>query len=228
MVCLTVVLSARASPPTPSSSCVALPIASTVCLRCGFSMTLSPCCSSTSRSTFFSTIIGRWVAPSTGVFLSDAIGARRRVSKRVEDGSRPPALCAAHSRNGHKAVSGLAYPQGLEGLGIASPSKTIGRRRPPLAIRPCLHFFALSLAVSVKMNVLLFCPALALVLLNKTGWRRTILLISLCGLIQALLGFPFLLSNPEAYIINSFDLGRQFFYKVDSTRQELSVSDSED
>ena len=30
---------------------------------------------------------------------------------------------------------------------------------------------------------------------------------------QLLLGLPFLLENPKGYLMRSFDLGRQFFYK---------------
>jgi hypothetical protein len=42
------------------------------------------------------------------------IGVRRGVSKRVEDGRRLPALRVGPPRNGHKAVSGVAQPQGIE------------------------------------------------------------------------------------------------------------------
>ncbi|KAL1430165.1 hypothetical protein MTO96_015368 [Rhipicephalus appendiculatus] len=65
------------------------------------------------------------------------------------------------------------------------------RRRWVLA---CILF---SLAVSVKMNILLFAPALFLVLLSTRGLVKTCLLIGLCGLIQLVLALPFLLSNPS-------------------------------
>jgi hypothetical protein len=51
---------------------------------------------------------------------------RRGVSKGVEDGRRPLALRVGHPRNGHKAVLGMARPQGVEGLGIADPYETLG------------------------------------------------------------------------------------------------------
>jgi len=70
-----------------------------------------------------------------------------------------------------------------------------------------------SLAVSVKMNVLLFSPGLGLVLLNKVGWRRLILLVSLCAGLQLVLGAPFLLDNPRGYVLRSFELSRQFLYQ---------------
>jgi hypothetical protein len=54
------------------------------------------------------------------------------VSKGVEDGHRPPALRAAHPRNGHKAVLGGTHPQGVEGAGMAG--ETLGSLWIPLAI----------------------------------------------------------------------------------------------
>ncbi|KAG9343176.1 hypothetical protein JZ751_014153 [Albula glossodonta] len=70
-----------------------------------------------------------------------------------------------------------------------------------------------SLAVSVKMNVLLFSPGLLFVLLWEFGLLKTLPKLSLCAAIQLLLGLPFLLENPVGYISRAFDLGRQFFFK---------------
>ncbi|KAM7400747.1 hypothetical protein PAMA_005099 [Pampus argenteus] len=70
-----------------------------------------------------------------------------------------------------------------------------------------------SLAVSVKMNVLLFAPGLLFLLLSEFGLIRTIPKLSLCAVIQLLLGLPFLLENPIGYISRAFDLGRQFMFK---------------
>lgn len=70
-----------------------------------------------------------------------------------------------------------------------------------------------SLAVGVKMNILLFAPALFFVLLSTQGIKKTLIHITMCGVIQVLLGLPFLLTNPVSYIINSFDLGRVFLYE---------------
>uniref|UniRef100_A0A131Z2P9 dolichyl-P-Man:Man5GlcNAc2-PP-dolichol alpha-1,3-mannosyltransferase n=1 Tax=Rhipicephalus appendiculatus TaxID=34631 RepID=A0A131Z2P9_RHIAP len=81
------------------------------------------------------------------------------------------------------------------------------RRRWVLA---CILF---SLAVSVKMNILLFAPALFLVLLSTRGLVKTCLLIGLCGLIQLVLALPFLLSNPVSYVMGAFNLGRVFLYE---------------
>ncbi|XP_069053363.1 dol-P-Man:Man(5)GlcNAc(2)-PP-Dol alpha-1,3-mannosyltransferase [Lepisosteus oculatus] len=70
-----------------------------------------------------------------------------------------------------------------------------------------------SLAVSVKMNVLLFAPGLLFLLLWEFGLVKTLPRLALCAAIQVLLGFPFLLENPLGYLSRSFDLGRQFLFK---------------
>ncbi|CAH1773575.1 unnamed protein product [Owenia fusiformis] len=70
-----------------------------------------------------------------------------------------------------------------------------------------------SIGVSVKMNVLLFAPALLMLLLYTQGLNGTILHLALCASIQLLFGLPFLLVNPVGYMMRSFDLGRQFFFK---------------
>lgn len=48
----------------------------------------------------------------------------------------------------------------------------------------CLVLFSDSLAVSVKMNVLLFAPGLLFLLLSEFGLIRTIPKLSLCAAIQ--------------------------------------------
>ncbi|KAM9792031.1 dol-P-Man:Man(5)GlcNAc(2)-PP-Dol alpha-1,3-mannosyltransferase [Syngnathus typhle] len=70
-----------------------------------------------------------------------------------------------------------------------------------------------SLAVSVKMNVLLFAPGLLFLLLSEFGLIKTIPKLGLCAAIQLLLGLPFLLENPVGYLTRAFDLGRQFMFK---------------
>ncbi|CAL8345438.1 unnamed protein product [Merluccius merluccius] len=70
-----------------------------------------------------------------------------------------------------------------------------------------------SLAVSVKMNVLLFAPGLLFLLLSEFGLIKTIPKLTLCAAIQLLLGLPFLMENPVAYMNRAFDLGRQFMFK---------------
>lgn len=74
----------------------------------------------------------------------------------------------------------------------------------------CIMF---SLAVSVKMNILLFAPGLLLLLLQTFGVWWTVPRLALCALIQLVLGLPFLLDNPISYITMAFNLGRQFLFK---------------
>lgn len=72
---------------------------------------------------------------------------------------------------------------------------------------------AFSTAVAIKMNVILFAPGLFIILLLSHGWMNTFKYIFLCAIVQIILGAPFLLTFPRAYLHMSFDLGRQFFYK---------------
>ncbi|XP_063372778.1 lethal(2)neighbour of tid protein 2 [Cydia amplana] len=67
-----------------------------------------------------------------------------------------------------------------------------------------------SLGVSVKMNVLLYAPGLFFFYLINLGWFKTMQQLAVCGLIQLILGAPFLFSNPIAYLKGSFDIGRVF------------------
>ncbi|KAK1344082.1 hypothetical protein QTO34_014641 [Cnephaeus nilssonii] len=70
-----------------------------------------------------------------------------------------------------------------------------------------------SLAVSVKMNVLLFAPGLLFLLLTRFGLRGTLPKLGICAVLQVVLGLPFLLENPVGYLSRSFDLGRQFLFR---------------
>ncbi|XP_077998646.1 dol-P-Man:Man(5)GlcNAc(2)-PP-Dol alpha-1,3-mannosyltransferase-like [Glandiceps talaboti] len=73
--------------------------------------------------------------------------------------------------------------------------------------------FWFSVAVSIKMNVLLFAPGLLILLLTEFGFWATIPRLFICAIIQLLVAIPFLAENPQGYIIRSFDLGRQFFFQ---------------
>lgn len=70
-----------------------------------------------------------------------------------------------------------------------------------------------SLAVSVKMNVLLFSPALLLSYLVCLGFKETVIQLILCAATQLIVGLPFLLTHPVNYIIGAFNLGRVFLYE---------------
>lgn len=75
-----------------------------------------------------------------------------------------------------------------------------------------LGCFIFSLAVSLKMNVLLFAPGL-LYLLIQDSPLMTIPRLAICGTTQLILGAPFLLRHPASYLRKAFELDRQFFYK---------------
>lgn len=71
----------------------------------------------------------------------------------------------------------------------------------------------LSLGVSVKMNVLLFAPAILLLYITNLGYIKTALQLSVCAGIQLILGLPFLYTHPVEYLRGSFDIGRVFDHK---------------
>jgi hypothetical protein len=72
-----------------------------------------------------------------------------------------------------------------------------------------------SLAVTQKMNVLLFAPGLLLLLLQVGPDLKTVIrrLLLCCALPQLLLGAPFLFRHPVSYLRKAFELDRVFFYK---------------
>lgn len=71
----------------------------------------------------------------------------------------------------------------------------------------------LSLGVSVKMNVLLFAPAILLLYIVNLGYWNTFKQLSICAAVQLILGAPFLLTHPLEYLRGSFDFGRIFEHK---------------
>jgi alpha-1,3-mannosyltransferase len=70
-----------------------------------------------------------------------------------------------------------------------------------------------SMAVSVKMNILLFAPVILLLYLSCLGPKVTLIQLAICASVQILLGIPFILTNPIAYIRGAFDFGRVFFFE---------------
>ncbi|KAL2914926.1 dolichyl-P-Man:Man(5)GlcNAc(2)-PP-dolichol alpha-1,3-mannosyltransferase [Polyrhizophydium stewartii] len=70
-----------------------------------------------------------------------------------------------------------------------------------------------SLALSVKMNILLFAPGYAWVYLRNTGIVRSMLNAGIVAAIQVALAAPFLYASPEAYVSRAFDFGRQFLHE---------------
>ncbi|KAL7435075.1 hypothetical protein ACHAXM_004430 [Skeletonema potamos] len=71
-----------------------------------------------------------------------------------------------------------------------------------------------SLAVSIKMNILLFAPGLLLLLLQKNqSLLGTMQHLSICASIQLILGWPFLTTYPISYIKKAFEFDRVFFFE---------------
>ncbi|MCJ8745011.1 hypothetical protein PDJAM_G00125370 [Pangasius djambal] len=54
---------------------------------------------------------------------------------------------------------------------------------------------------------------LLFILLSEFGLMKTLPKLTLCAIIQLVLGLPFLLVNPVGYMSRAFDLGRQFLFK---------------
>ena len=72
---------------------------------------------------------------------------------------------------------------------------------------------AFSLAVSVKMNVLLMAPPVAVLLLQAARVQEIASGVLFGTALQVLLGLPFLLRFPGSYLGRAFELGRVFTHK---------------
>ena len=70
-----------------------------------------------------------------------------------------------------------------------------------------------SLAVSVKMNILLVAPALLFAYVATQGLVGTIKQLAICASLQVVLAIPFLMAHPVNYIKGAFNLGRVFLFK---------------
>ncbi|GLT28504.1 hypothetical protein SLA2020_034300 [Shorea laevis] len=75
-----------------------------------------------------------------------------------------------------------------------------------------LGLIIFSAAVSIKMNVLLYAPPLFLLMLKAMNVGGVISALAGAALVQVLLGLPFLVSHPIAYISGAFNLGRVFIH----------------
>ena len=70
-----------------------------------------------------------------------------------------------------------------------------------------------SLGLSVKMNVLLFLPALLLNLNFHFGLIKTLLSVGFIVFTQVIIGWPFLQHNADAYMSRAFEFKRVFTFK---------------
>ncbi|KAK7054989.1 dolichyl-P-Man:Man(5)GlcNAc(2)-PP-dolichol alpha-1,3-mannosyltransferase [Paramarasmius palmivorus] len=70
-----------------------------------------------------------------------------------------------------------------------------------------------SIALSIKMSILLYLPGIIIILVKRRGLLYT--LRQLFGIVstQALLALPFVREDWWAYLQSSFDLSRAFLYK---------------
>ncbi|KAJ4727653.1 Dol-P-Man:Man(5)GlcNAc(2)-PP-Dol alpha-1,3-mannosyltransferase [Melia azedarach] len=75
-----------------------------------------------------------------------------------------------------------------------------------------LGLIIFSVAVSVKMNVLLYAPPLLLLLFKSLSISGVISALAGAALVQILLGLPFIISHPIVYISSAFNLGRVFIH----------------
>lgn len=76
-----------------------------------------------------------------------------------------------------------------------------------------LSAFLLSFAISIKMNILLFVPAYALVFYEDLGLYKSIKHASVALMTQILLAAPFLYTNPVGYLKRAFDFNRVFLHQ---------------
>ena len=70
-----------------------------------------------------------------------------------------------------------------------------------------------SFAVSIKMNILLYCPAIGLLYFKYLGFKGTIKQVTICVVTQLVLGAPFLITHPLSYISRAFNFSKDFEYK---------------
>jgi alpha-1,3-mannosyltransferase len=63
------------------------------------------------------------------------------------------------------------------------------------------------------MSILLYAPAIAIVLLKRGGFFKTLAYFSAVALIQVTLSWEFLSNFPWEYLKGSFDFSRQFLYQ---------------
>ncbi|KAK0643875.1 glycosyltransferase family 58 protein [Cercophora newfieldiana] len=77
--------------------------------------------------------------------------------------------------------------------------------------QPAAVFYTWGLGI--KMSLLLTLPAVGIILFLGSGLYSSILLAVMMGLVQVLIGIPFLVNNPWGYLGKAFEFSRQFFFK---------------
>merc|ERR550532_805013 len=70
-----------------------------------------------------------------------------------------------------------------------------------------------SLGVSVKMNILLYSPALLAIFISHLGVAGAVIQIAICAAVQFILAAPFLSHDPGAYLSGAFNFSRTFMHR---------------
>ncbi|KNZ48861.1 hypothetical protein VP01_535g3 [Puccinia sorghi] len=81
-----------------------------------------------------------------------------------------------------------------------------------------------SLALSIKMNILLFFPAFGFIYFQMVGLLRTMNLILIIALLQVCLAMPFLMGFPREYLSKAFEFKRVFEYQWTVNWRMMSTS----
>ena len=76
-----------------------------------------------------------------------------------------------------------------------------------------LLIYLSSFALSIKMSILLYAPAIALVLLQRKGFYKSLLLAIFVVCSQLAASYSFWISHPLSYFRGAFDFTRVFMYK---------------
>jgi alpha-1,3-mannosyltransferase len=113
----------------------------------------------------------------------------------------------AASKRLHSIFVLRCFNDGVATLGalVATLLLTAGRWTAAVA--------AYSAAVSVKMNVLLMAPPVAVVLLQGATPAASARAVGAGVALQLALGAPFLATHPASYLSRAFELTRVFFFK---------------
>lgn len=70
-----------------------------------------------------------------------------------------------------------------------------------------------SLALGVKMNIMLYAPAMAAIYFRALGLRESVVEASVVVGTQMLIGLPFLRQDAASYLSSAFNLNRAFLYE---------------
>jgi hypothetical protein len=145
-----------------------------------------------------------------GVTMALAYGAVALfMSRRVRSGQPASRQAGRRSRSVGAALRRRTWWQHeCDALHPTNPLRSL-----PLALLQWYAGSALySLALGVKMNVLLFAPGLALLLVRNVGPVHAAGCAAVVVAVQAALGAPFLATYPASYLGRAFELGRVFFH----------------